>query len=136
MNTNQRKALELFTIATRGYLNVDGLAGPSNASLRATILSTALGVKVPKTKAGITELRKTLYQIRSPDLSGDCLAVQDRKFTEFVVEALNLRSRWTVYNDLGQAVATTIGGKPSVAAGHYVRFDGPEALVKQEALRG
>ena len=79
MTTLQKKALYLFGMYTRQSFVAWDLAGPSNAKIRATILSLLQGAKVPQSKAGISALQAAFYSLAQTH--GECSAERQENFT-------------------------------------------------------
>jgi hypothetical protein len=71
-------ALMLLAKYTRWRFDFWDLAGPASADARQEIASALAGVRVPKSKAGVTMLRAAFYDLAKPE--GNCLAAREQSF--------------------------------------------------------
>ena len=90
INTQQRKALNLFRVSTRGFCDPWDLMGPGNASIRVEIMSGILGHPVPRAKAGVTALRSALQELLGISAEEGTLADRSERLAELVRAVLGI----------------------------------------------
>ena len=78
MSENQIQALRLLKVYTAGYYDVYSLAGPAKASVRAHIMSTLAGKRVPQSQAGINAIRDAFMALSN--VTGTCQHDREENF--------------------------------------------------------
>jgi hypothetical protein len=81
ISNNAKLALRMLNQATRGRFDINMLAGPHNARVRAEIMSTLTGANVSQAKAGIHALWAAFHALAGTPAG--CIRHREDEFMEW-----------------------------------------------------
>ena len=86
ISNNGQTALRMLNQATRGRFDINMLAGPHNARVRAEIMSTLTGANVSQAKAGIHALWSAFHVLAGT--SAGCIRHREDEFMEWATQTM------------------------------------------------